>query len=480
MEVRLEEALDLVGHSRHNVLILIVSSTVHLAAVLDLLGFCVLVPAASCDLKLDLMEIGMLTSVPFAGYLSALPWGYYADTQGRRKAIIVSTIVGSALAIVTSFSSSFEMMLILKLIGCSFSTASITLTITYLGECTGSRHRNKYIFIMNSFNLASDFTCYALAYGILRLEFNIAIPWLSITYRPWRLLALVMALMLAVGAVMMLCLHESPKFLANRGHVDKALSVLKSSYGLKGNDADYLRSLMTIDHVALSLKPTFWSSVVAQTIPIFKPPLVLKTLQLFFLMSVCLSTNNVFFMWFPTMVNSFYSSMSDTQSGFCEKIISNLTNEISEDVICDDTVANNTIYSGMAFSVFFTLVNFLTSRLAKWRKIVLLSTLTISGISAVLVDIIHQPIVSMMLFIFIQLSGILTGNVASYFVDLYPTSYRGLGTSLGLMCARMTCLAGVNIVGGTIVSHCSMTFFGWAVFVLCGIAVAWFLPSDKK
>nr|XP_021203938.1 putative transporter SVOPL isoform X2 [Bombyx mori] len=429
MEVQLEEALDLVGHSRHNVLILIVSSTVHLAAVLDLLGFCVLVPAASCDLKLDLMEIG---------YLSALPWGYYADTQGRRKAIIVSTIVGSALAIVTSFSSSFEMMLILKLIGCSFSTASITLTITYLGECTGSRHRNKYIFIMNSFNLASDFTCYALAYGILRLEFNIAIPWLSTTYRPWRLLALVMALMLA------------------------------------------LRSLMTIDHVALRVKPTFWSSVVAQTIPIFKPPLVLKTLQLFFLMSVCLSTNNVFFMWFPTMVNSFYSSMSDTQSGFCEKIISNLTNEISEDVICDDTVANNTIYSGMAFSVFFTLVNFLTSRLAKWRKIVLLSTLTISGISAVLVDIIHQPVVSMMLFIFIQLSGILTGNVASYFVDLYPTSYRGLGTSLGLMCARMTCLAGVNIVGGTIVSHCSMTFFGWAVFVLCGIAVAWFLPSDKK
>ncbi|XP_021203939.1 uncharacterized protein LOC105841681 isoform X2 [Bombyx mori] len=382
MEVQLEEALDLVGHSRHNVLILIVSSTVHLAAVLDLLGFCVLVPAASCDLKLDLMEIGMLTSVPFAGYLSALPWGYYADTQGRRKAIIVSTIVGSALAIVTSFSSSFEMMLILKLIGCSFSTASITLTITYLGECTGSRHRNKYIFIMNSFNLASDFTCYALAYGILRLEFNIAIPWLSTTYRPWRLLALVMALMLA------------------------------------------LRSLMTIDHVALRVKPTFWSSVVAQTIPIFKPPLVLKTLQLFFLMSVCLSTNNVFFMWFPTMVNSFYSSMSDTQSGFCEKIISNLTNEISEDVICDDTVANNTIYSGMAFSVFFTLVNFLTSRLAKWRKIVLLSTLTISGISAVLVDIIHQPVVSMMLFIFIQLSGILTGNVASYFVDLYPTSYR--------------------------------------------------------
>ncbi|XP_037298419.1 synaptic vesicle glycoprotein 2B [Manduca sexta] len=482
MENDLDKAIDLAGHSRHNIFILFVSSFIHLAAVLDLLGYCVTVPAASCDLQLGLLEISLLTSVPFAGYLSALPWGYYADTHGRRKAILVSATIGSTIAVITSFSPSFQVMLILKLIGCSFSTASITITITYLGECTSSAYRNKYIFIMNSFNLASDFICYALAYIILRQDFKVDIPFLSITYRPWRLFALVMALMLAFGALMMFFLHESPKFLANKGRIDEAFQVMKTAYGVSGTDEDLvLKSLIAAEKKQIRTHMTFWNSVVEQTVPIFRPPLVLRTIQLFFLMSVCSSTNNVFFMWFPTMVNSFYSSLSDTQSSFCEKVVTNLTNsDVSLNDTCDDTISNNTIYSGMAFSTFFTVVNYASSRLATRRKIVLMTTLVISGLSAVLVDLVYQPIVSMMFFIMIQLSGILVGNVASYFVDLYPTSYRGLGTSLGLMCARITCLTGVNIVGATIVNHCKMTFFGWAIFVFCGVAVAWFLPSDKK
>ncbi|KAJ0175705.1 hypothetical protein K1T71_008864 [Dendrolimus kikuchii] len=474
MESNLDKALDIAGHGRYNILILFVSSFIHLAAVLDLLGYCVTVPAASCDLQLGLAEISILTSVPFAGYLSALPWGYYADTHGRRKAILVSATVGSTIAIITSFSVSFKVMLVLKLIGCFFSTASITLSITYLGECTNSKNRNKYIFIMNSFNLASDFICYVLALGILSLEFNVPIPWLGITYRPWRLFALIMASMLALGAVMIFFMEESPKFLVNKGDTDKAMQILKKFYGVKQSD----ESLVTKGD---KKEINFWNSVVAQVIPIFRPPLVLRTIQLFFLMSVCLSTNNVFFMWFPTMVNSFYSSMSQTNTSFCEKIVANLTSTPDLDYeICDDTISKNTIYSGMAFSIFFTIVNYLSSKLASWRKIVLISTLCISGISCVLVNLIYQPIVSMIFFILIQLAGILVGNVASYFVDLYPTSYRGLGTSLGLMCARITCLSGVNIVGATIVDYCNLTFFGWAVFVFSGIFVAFFLPSDRK
>lgn len=481
METNIDKALDIAGHGRYNVLILFVSSFIHLAAVLDLLGYCVTVPAASCDLHLGLAEISILTSVPFAGYLSALPWGYYADTHGRRKAILVSATIGSIIAIITSFSASFRVMLILKLIGCFFSTASITLSITYLGECTNSKNRNKYIFIMNSFNLASDFICYVLALVILPLEFNIPLPLIGITYRPWRLFALIMALMLGLGAVMIFFLEESPKFLVNKGDTDNALQILKKRYGVKQNDESLIKSLIAADAKIEKEKISFCNSVLNQIIPIFRPPLVLRTIQLFFLMSVCSSTNNVFFMWFPTMVNSFYSSMSQTDTSFCQKVVANMTVDAGIDAeICDDTISKSTIYSGMAFSIFFTIVNYLSSKLAHWRKVVLIGTLCISGISCIVVNLVYQPIVSMIFFILIQLAGILVGNVASYFVDLYPTSYRGLGTSLGLMFARITCLSGVNIIGATIVDYCSMSFFGWAIFVFSGICVAFFLPSDRK
>ncbi|KAG6463202.1 putative transporter svop-1 isoform X1 [Manduca sexta] len=480
-EAELEKIVEIAGHGGYNVVILLVSSTIHLAATLDLLSFCVTAPAASCDLQLGMAEISLLTSIPFAGYVSALPWGYYADMHGRRRAILVSASVGSILGIMTSFASSFTMMLVLKFLGCTFSTACITLTITYLGECTCSKYRTKYMFILNCFNLGSDLVCYALAYFILRMEFNVDIPWLAISYRPWRLFTLSMSLMLGAGAVMMFFLHESPKFLANKGDVDQALHVLKTAYGVKeGTEELVTNSLLFADKKLDSTKTTFWNSVVQQTVPIFQPPLLIHTVQLFFLLSVCCSTNNVFFMWFPTMVNSFFNSIASDDSSFCDRITSNITTTIENNVVCDSTISNATIFSGMAFSTFFTIVNYGTSLISNYRKSVLIITLTIAGLSTVIVDLIYQPIISILLFILIQLAGVSGGNVCSYFNDVYPTTYRGLGTSLGSMTARISSMIGVYIVGSTIVDHCRITFFAWSIFVFVGVAAAWSLPAEKK
>lgn len=99
-------------------------------------------------------------------------------------------------------------------------------------------------------------------------------------------------------------------------------------------------------------------------------------------------------------------------------------NILFQETYCNDKISNNTIYSGMAFSLFFTLVNYLASLAASHRKIILLVTLIISAVSTIMVDLIHQPIASIIFFILIQLTGISCGNVISYFVDVYPTSYR--------------------------------------------------------
>lgn len=76
-----------------------------------------------------------------------------------------------------------------------------------------------------------------LAYIILPLSFNLPIG-STFTYKPWRLLSLTLAIPLALGAFMILFLHESPKFLANKGELDKALEVLKSTYRINGGHDD--------------------------------------------------------------------------------------------------------------------------------------------------------------------------------------------------------------------------------------------------
>lgn len=126
---------------------------------------------------------------------------------------------------------------------------------------------SRYLFYMNSANLAAELIFYgkfiksvviialceshehiswnkinvsALAYFTLPLDFRVDIPWLSITYRAWRVYAVVLAVPLGIGAMMMLFLYESPKFLANRGDTGRALEVLRAMYRLNGgNENDY-------------------------------------------------------------------------------------------------------------------------------------------------------------------------------------------------------------------------------------------------
>ncbi|XP_075977143.1 putative transporter svop-1 [Anticarsia gemmatalis] len=473
--VDIEEAIDEAGHARYNLVLLVTCCVINIGAVMDMLGYSLVVPAASCDLNLTLEQSGILTSISFAGFLFALPWGYVADTTGRRRAILVSAAVGFVLSAITSFSTNFYMMLILKFIASSFSTASMTLTITYLGECTCKRHRSRYLFIQNVSCLGADFVCFVMAYLFLPLEFAIPVPLLT-TYKSWRLFTLVMTLPLGIGALMMMYLHESPKFLANKGDTEEAMEVLRLTYKANNgkNAGEYpVKSLMKTDREEAT---SFWESVVKQTVPIFKPPLLWRTLQLFLLFSICCSTNNVFFMWFPTMVNSFFTSVNEDTS-FCQKIVANIT-PVKHDDVCTENSSMNTIYSGMIFTLFFTVLNIGVIAFANWRRTLTIGSFLISGISCIVVDWVYDSIGSMVLFIMIQFTGLCFGSVEAYYVDIFPTSYRGLATSLGMMLARLSCLGGVSLVGANIIDNCRLTFYCWAVFVFSGIVAAVFLPGD--
>ncbi|KAI8421251.1 hypothetical protein MSG28_008308 [Choristoneura fumiferana] len=426
-----DDAVEMAGHGCYNRLVLVACSVISNAVALDMFGFGVVLAAASCDLQLGITHIGVLASMPFAGLFFAFPWGYYADTRGRRRALLLSCAVGFIMAALGSFSP-------------------------------------------------------ILALLILPLTFNIPIPWLSITYRPWRLLTLLCAIPLGVGAVMMYFLYESPKFLANSGENDKALEVLRKIFKINGGKKEnYQVKELENNQSESQSKLKFWESISEQTVPIFKPPLLWRTLQLFYLLVLCCSTNNVFVMWYPTIVNSFFTSFSKDvieDQNFCDRVVDNIAAGASEtgDLACDDTISYNTIYSGILYGSFFTIVNLLAAKLATWRRLVLIIILILSAVCSALINLIREPISSMVLFTLLQGTSVAIGAVASYFLDLYPTSYRGLATSLGMMTARFGSFTGVNIIGFAITSNCGLTFYCWSAFVFSGVAVALLLPSDSK
>ncbi|KAI5635149.1 major facilitator superfamily domain-containing protein [Phthorimaea operculella] len=483
-----DEAVDLTGHGKYNYFLLATCALISNAVAMDMFAISVVTAAARCDLRLSIETTGILNSVPLAGIvIFAYPWGFYADRRGRRRALLLSTFGGFLFGALSSFAPNWESLLVLKLIGSSFSTASYSLSFTYMGEGTDSMRRRRYLFITNTGNLAAELIFYALAYFILPLNIAIPIPWLGITVSPWRVYNLVVTAPLGIGGVMLLFLYESPKLLASIGKTDEALEVLRKIYRRNGGKGEYSVKALSVEEEACPSKDSFLRTLVKQTVPLFKPPLLWPTMKLYYLLALSAATNNVFLMWYPMVVNLFFKSFSgaggDEVQSFCARVVSNVSAHVvtsDADYICDDTISSYTMYAGMLLGLTFAIISLAVAAVASYRKLVLIGCYLVSGLGLALVEHINEPVTNMILFTLVQITAVGNGGVASYFVDLYPTAYRGMASSLGMMFMRLVALAGIIIVGPLIVHHCSLTFYCWAVYVASGIGVSLLLPSDKK
>ncbi|KAJ2947240.1 hypothetical protein O0L34_g16951 [Tuta absoluta] len=483
-----DEAVELTGHGKYNYFLLASCALISNAVAIDMFGISVVTAAARCDLRLSIETTGLVNSIPMAGIvIFAYPWGFYADRHGRRRALLLSTFGGFFFGALSSFAPNWQSLLLLKLIGSCFSTASYSLSFTYMGEGTDSKRRRRYMFITNTANLAAELIFYALAYFILPLNISIPINWLGITISPWRVYNLVLTTPMGIGGVMLLALYESPKLLASIGKTDQALEVLQKIYRRNGGKGEYSVKALSVEQEACASKETFFRTLVNQTVPLFKPPLLWPTMKLYYLLALSAATNNVFLMWYPMVVNLFFNSFSgdggnEIQS-FCERVVSNVSAHVvtnDGNNICDDTISSNTIYAGMLLGLTFAVISLAVAAVASYRKLVLIGCYLVSGLGLVLVEHINEPVTNMILFTLVQITAVGNGSVASYFVDLYPTVYRGLASSLGMMFMRLVTLGGIIIVGPLIVHHCSLTFYCWAIFVASGIAVSLLLPSDNK
>ena len=77
-----------------------------------------ILPVAECDLKLSLIDKGVLNAVSYAGMIiAAVFWGYLADTQGRRKILLYGYLGDAVCALGSSMCQNFQMLVVFKFFG---------------------------------------------------------------------------------------------------------------------------------------------------------------------------------------------------------------------------------------------------------------------------------------------------------------------------------------------------------------------------
>ncbi|XP_068624526.1 synaptic vesicle glycoprotein 2B-like [Battus philenor] len=491
-----DEALEKTGNGIYNVLLSATCALSLLAIGADLFGFSLVVTAA-CDLELTVAQKGILTSAPFIGILLvSYVWGYVSDTKGRRFTLLLSLTFGFILSSICSLSTGWISLGILKFLSVCFSCAANSVSYTLVGESCVRRVRNKYMVMMTCFILLSPAFASILTYPILKLDFEAPISWLGIVFSPWRLLNVVLAVPSGLGAIAVYFFHESPKFLANCGKKDEALEVMRSIYAINHNttEDEFRVSAFTITENAKKEKSLF-RAMYEQSAPLFRHPYLWRTLQLYFIVSVVFITNNSFLIWLPHILNLIRISMqtSSAAGNICDLISDiptplNSTMNGTDDNIgyskvtpetCVGTIEDNVIITLMLSQTVFAFLNFMISYLPNHRRKMMICILCLSALSGFLVSLTPEPISSVVLFMVFTSTCLGMGILASYFVDLYPTSYRGMVSCLSIMVGRSSSFVGINLVGNVIFQHCQVTFNVWSVLVLSSAIAAWFLPPDN-
>uniref|UniRef100_A0A2A4IUZ1 Major facilitator superfamily (MFS) profile domain-containing protein n=1 Tax=Heliothis virescens TaxID=7102 RepID=A0A2A4IUZ1_HELVI len=220
-----------------------------------------------------------------------------------------------------------------------------------------------------------------------------------------------------------------------------------------------------------------------QSAPLFRKPYVLRSAQLFYIVAVVYITNNSFLVWLPYILNLIRISMVDGSAAgnICELISNKPSGNSTRNLenTCIGTVEESVIFTLIASQSIFAFFNFLISYLQNRRRVVLISILCLSAVSGTCLNLVPEPISSVFFFMVFTCTCLGMGILASYFVDIYPTSYRGMAACLSIMVGRSSTFIGINAVGNLIFNQCQITFYMWSLLVLSSAIAAWFLPPDK-
>ncbi|VVD05263.1 unnamed protein product [Leptidea sinapis] len=359
----------------------------------------------------------MWSLLVFSILVSSYPWGFISDTKGRRYSLIISALVGSLLSSLSSLASNWIVLGLIKFVSVCFSCAANSVTYTLLGESCVQIVRRKYMLIITCILILSPGAAAVLTYPTLLLDFKLDIPFLNLTFTPWRLLIIVLALPTGLGGIAIWFFCESPKFLANYGREDEALEI--TSLVLEGSENAKHQSL--------------WQSLHEQSAPLFRPPMLWRTLQLYFIVLVVYITNNSFLVWLPYLLNLVIQNLktSGEYNSFCHLITlsqdtpnENTFSNSTDVPICKGKVESNVIITLVISQSIFSFLTFVISYLMKWRRIVLLTNLSIAALSGFLINLMPDPVLSIVALMVFTSTNLAMGILASYFVDLYPTSCR--------------------------------------------------------
>ncbi|XP_037727424.1 synaptic vesicle glycoprotein 2C isoform X2 [Drosophila subpulchrella] len=226
-----ETAIAECGFGLFNVFILCSAVPCLTAMVFSASALSYVMPSAECDLDLSIVDKGMLHAVTYAGMIiSAVPWGFIADTIGRRPVLISGGWLDGFFVLCASFSQDTAQLMAFKFFDGFIICGPFAVVVSYLAEFHGKKHRPYIMLFVGLCVSIGSMILPLLAYALMPVPIFFKVA--TLEFRTWQVFLAVSSVPSLLSGFLHIFLPESPKFLMSQGNYKKALDSFQRIYKL--------------------------------------------------------------------------------------------------------------------------------------------------------------------------------------------------------------------------------------------------------
>ncbi|XP_064547354.1 synaptic vesicle glycoprotein 2B isoform X1 [Drosophila montana] len=240
-----ETAIAECGFGLFNVFIMICAMPCLSAMVFSASSMSYVMPTAECELKLTVLDKGLMNAVTYAGMIiSAMPWGFVADTMGRRLVLITGGWIDGICVLCSALSQNSSQLMIFKFFDGLVICGPFAVVVSYLAEFHGRQHRH-YIMLFVGLSISiGALTLPIMAYFLLPVHIYFTVG--KLRFHTWQIFLALTSVPSLLSGFLHIFLPESPKFLMSQGYYSKALASLQRIYAVnkrKSRDSYPIKTL---------------------------------------------------------------------------------------------------------------------------------------------------------------------------------------------------------------------------------------------
>ncbi|XP_073831035.1 uncharacterized protein [Musca autumnalis] len=499
-----ETAIKVCGFGRFNVLLLVVAIPAVMAAVFETAVVSFILPSAECDLNLDLVDKGTLNGITYGGMIvSAVAWGYLADTKGRKNLLIWGFLIDVICVICAAVSQNVFQLMLAKFFGGFVICGPFAVLISYLSEFHGINRRSQVMMIIGIMFMTSNIVLPILALSILPNDWNFQI--FNMKFVSWKIFIAICGIPSLLSSLLMSFSPESPRFLMSKGRNSEALEAFKMMYALNnGKSRDSFPIKFLVEEVKHKRNGQCRISIIGtapslecHVEPTKKPKtfkLLCKKKNLGLCVIVCLMQFfillglNTMRLWLPQLFASIneYEHISSESTSMCTileysvnktEIVKNVADECVV-VITPATYTNNIVVACVG------LVTYLIAGLvvnAIGNKQMQIIGLSLAGICGICLYWSSSSLATLIISsLYVALCSMANTSAVGASTNLFPTSLRTIVVSMAMMLGRIGSILG-NVLFPVFMSFgCVPPFVMVGAVLFIGCILAAILPNTSK